>query len=115
MKMIRCVTAGKLSDFSQVDQETEIPVYGAQTDVGEFLPDAGIERISGWMILSSHQAGFDRFPLAALFECFHMQPSLLDNNNNYYLYYAQFSLSCQPFFDNWGEKCKKTIDALLLG
>ena len=66
IEMLRTIAAGETGNFSKFGQKLQVPVNGSQADIWKFLTDGKIKHIGRRMIRALHQAGFNRFPLAAV-------------------------------------------------
>ena len=71
IEMILSVSTGELLDLSELHEEIQVAVNGSETDIREFITDAGINGICCGVILSSHQTCLDGLALTAVFQYFH--------------------------------------------
>ena len=74
---------GKLLYLTQISKKREVPVYGTKADIWIDLLHILINKISCGMVGSACKKFFDRFSLAAVFQCGHLFLLSL-NNSNYY-------------------------------
>ena len=66
VKMVFAVSTGQLLGLTQLNQQIQIPIYGAEADIWKFLAYRRIDGICGRMVAAAHKACFDGFPLAAM-------------------------------------------------
>lgn len=83
VKAVCAGSAGKLSDFADIGQQRQIPIYSSKADIGINKPKVLVYSIRSRMVGSRHKKFFDGFPLAAVFQRCHGSASFLNNNNNY--------------------------------
>lgn len=71
VKAVCAFWRGDLGDFPQADQQRQIPVYGAQADVGVNPARALVNHVGGGVIRPGLQQLFDGLSLAAVFDGHH--------------------------------------------
>ena len=71
VKAVGPLRRGDLGDLADTHQQGQIPIHSPQTDIRVDLPHTLINHISSRMVFPGLQQLFDRFSLAAIFQCPH--------------------------------------------